>query len=164
MLRKVIFTVLALAAAWGLGNVVYETWMQGHVSFSSSRTHTTSDYSYANDHAKFLFYFSYQAFSAVIAVAMLLGLGWTTTTQSQPRVRKGIRVDNRTGMAILFGIAAGVIGACVSSFLITGQWFYPPTTPPADARHIFGFAALSCFICVFATMRLTKRGQIRISE
>ena len=73
-------------------------------------------------------------------------------------------MDNRTGIAILFGIAGTVIGAGVSSFLITGQWFYPPTTPPADALYIFGFAALSCLICVFATMKLIKRGEFEFQN
>jgi len=84
------------------------------------------------------------------------------TRETQPRVRTGTQMENRTGIAILFGMAGTVVGACVSSFLITGHWLYPPTTPPADARHIYGFAALSGFICVFAAMRLIKRGEIRI--
>lgn len=101
------------------------------------------------------------------------GLGYSATTREynaalrlagERASRKGAQMDNRTGIAILFGIAGTVIGACVSSFLITGHWLYPPTTTPADTRHIYGFAALSCFICVFVTMRLIKRGEIRISE
>ena len=73
-------------------------------------------------------------------------------------------MGDKTGIAILFGTAGTVVGACVMSFLITGQWFYPPTTPTVDVRYITGAGLLSGFVCVLATMMLSKRGEIRIPE
>jgi hypothetical protein len=76
MLRKVIFSVLALLVAWGLGNVLYEIWMQGHVYNTSSRTHITYDSSYAGDRVGFFVAFSFKVLLALCAVLSLLRLGW----------------------------------------------------------------------------------------
>lgn len=76
MLRKVIFSVLALLVAWALGNVLYETWMQGHVYDTSSRTHITHDHSYTSNRFGFYAAFSFQVFMSFTAVVLLLGLGW----------------------------------------------------------------------------------------
>jgi hypothetical protein len=76
MLRKVIFSVLALLVAWGLGNVLYETWMQGHVYYTSSSTYITYDNSYSSDRLGFYGAFFFQVFMVLCAVVPLLGLGW----------------------------------------------------------------------------------------
>jgi hypothetical protein len=76
ILRKVIFTVLALAIAWGLGNGLYEIWMSGHIHVSPARLAPAADYSYSAEHAKFLFYFFMDASVAICGVLLTLGLGW----------------------------------------------------------------------------------------
>jgi hypothetical protein len=76
MLRKVIFTVLALALAWGLGNVLYEVWISGQIHAPATRGAPAADYAYSGDHAKFLLRFSLDAFGALCGVLLTLGLGW----------------------------------------------------------------------------------------
>jgi hypothetical protein len=76
MMRKVIFTVLALVLAWGLGNVLYEIWISGHIHAPAARRAPAADYAYSSDHAKFLLSFSVDAFGALCAVLLTLGLGW----------------------------------------------------------------------------------------
>jgi hypothetical protein len=76
MLRKVIFTALALALAWGLGNVLYEIWVSGQIHKTAARRAPAADYSYSGNHAKFLLRFSVDAFGALCGVLLTLGLGW----------------------------------------------------------------------------------------
>ena len=64
-----------MAAVWGLGNVLYETWMQGHVYYTSSRTHITYDISYSSNRVGFVAYFSFEAFLVFCVVVFLLYLG-----------------------------------------------------------------------------------------
>src|ERR1700733_876397 len=77
MLRKVIFTVLALALARGLGNVLYEVWIAGQIHAVAARGAPAADYAYSGDHAKFLLRFSLDAFGALCGVLLTLCLGWT---------------------------------------------------------------------------------------
>ena len=76
MLRKIIFTALALALAWGLGNVLYEIWVSGEIHATAARGAPAADYSYSGNHAKFLLHFSFDAFGAFCGVLLTLGLGW----------------------------------------------------------------------------------------
>jgi len=85
MLRKVIFTVLALALAWGFGNVLYEIWISGQIHAPAARGASAADYSYFSDHAKFLLRFSVDAFAALCGVLLTLGLGWM---KERPYVKK----------------------------------------------------------------------------
>jgi hypothetical protein len=78
--RKVIFTVLALAMAWGLGNVLYEVWVSGHIHVPAGRRAPAADYSYSAEHAKFLFYFFMNASIVTCGVLLTLGLGWMKKT------------------------------------------------------------------------------------
>jgi hypothetical protein len=75
MLRKVIFTALALAMAWGLSNIFYEVWMSGQI-YQTGRNDSGSDYSYSSDHALFLVFFSLKVGVALCGVLLLLCLGW----------------------------------------------------------------------------------------
>jgi hypothetical protein len=72
----VIFTVLALALAWGLGNGLYEIWMSGRIHVSPGRLAPAADYSYSAEHAKFLFYFFIATSIATCGVLLTVGLGW----------------------------------------------------------------------------------------
>ncbi|THD47515.1 MAG: hypothetical protein E8A46_24000 [Bradyrhizobium sp.] len=76
MLRKVIFTVLAMALAWGLGNVLYEIWMSRNIHVPAGRGAPAADHSYSAEHAKFLFYFFMDASGAICGVLLTLGMGW----------------------------------------------------------------------------------------
>jgi hypothetical protein len=87
MLRKVIFTALALAMAYGLGNVLYEIWMSGQIHVPAARRAPAADYSYSTEHAQFLFHFFSDAFIALCGVLLLLGLGWKKKGQSVSRTR-----------------------------------------------------------------------------
>jgi len=89
MLRKVIFTALALALAWGLGNLLYEIWMSGQIHVPAARRAPAADYSYSADHAKFLFNFFFNAFEALCGVLLLLGLGWMKEGRMWPIVKAG---------------------------------------------------------------------------
>jgi hypothetical protein len=90
-------------------------------------------------------------FLLVVNTAAIVVISFRLITRRSPTVDKLTQMEHRNGFSMLIGIAGALIGACLSSFLITGQWFYPSKTPPADARYIFGFAVLSCSICVFAS-------------
>src|ERR1700760_1009507 len=86
MVRKVIFTYLAAVVAWGLGTVLYEIWMQGHV-YSTSRRNITSDASYAANHFGFYVAYGFKLCLALSAVVSLIGLGWMkkdTPPDAQP--------------------------------------------------------------------------------
>jgi len=73
---------------------------------------------------------------------------------TRPRSRKA------NGGAILSAFAGTLIGAFLSSFLMTGHWFYPATTSEAYTKCIHGIAVLSGWICFFVTRKLTKRLKI----
>ena len=76
MLRKVIFTVLAFAIAWFLGNVLYEIWISGQIYQTGKRGGSGSYYSYLNDHTLFLVFFSGKVLVSLCGVLLLLCLGW----------------------------------------------------------------------------------------
>ena len=76
MLKKIICTALALALAWGLGNILYEIWMSGQI-YQTARNRGGSEYSYSSDHARFLAFFFLKALVALCGVLLLLALGWT---------------------------------------------------------------------------------------
>jgi hypothetical protein len=71
-----IFTVLALALLGGLGNLLREIWMSGHIHVPEGRRAPAADYSYSSEHAKFVFYFFMHASVALCGVLLTLGLGW----------------------------------------------------------------------------------------
>jgi hypothetical protein len=75
VLRKVIFTILAAALAWGLGNLLYEIWASGQI-YQTARTGSGSYHSYSSDHARFLVFFSLKVFVALCGVLLTLSLGW----------------------------------------------------------------------------------------
>jgi hypothetical protein len=75
MWKKLIFTGLAVVAALWLGNQLYETWMSGHLYYTWPRVGVTREYSYSNDHAWFVFYFSCEMFSSLCFVLLLLYVG-----------------------------------------------------------------------------------------
>jgi hypothetical protein len=88
MFRKVIFTVLALAIAWGLGNGLCEIWMSGQIHVPAGRHGTpAADYSYSTEHAKFVFSFFVDVFEALCGVLLTLGLGWMNKGRVWPIVK-----------------------------------------------------------------------------
>jgi hypothetical protein len=87
VLRKIIFTGLALALAWVLGNLLYETWMLGQIHANTPRGlgPRSADYSYSREHSMFLVTFASEVFGVICAVLMLVCLGWMRTKKpSQP--------------------------------------------------------------------------------
>ena len=77
MLRKVIFTVLALALAWGFqGNVLYGAHIGADNIDRRKGRSAVRTQNHSGDHAKFLLRFSLDAFGALCGVLLTLGLGW----------------------------------------------------------------------------------------
>jgi hypothetical protein len=101
-------------------------------------------------------------FLLVVNTVAIAAMSFRLITRQSPTVDKLTRMEHRNGYSLLIGIAGAFGGACVSSLLITGQWFYPPKTSPADVRYVVGFAALCCSICVFASRKLINRGKSKV--
>jgi hypothetical protein len=73
--RKMIFTALALVAAWVLGKMLYEIWMSGQIN-QSGKNGIAHTYSYSSDQGLFLVFFSLRIIESLGGVLVLLGLGW----------------------------------------------------------------------------------------
>jgi hypothetical protein len=76
MWRKSIFTALALALAWGLGNALHEIWLSGQIHTAAARLAPAADYSYSANRGPFLFHFGVVALVAACGVLLTLSLGW----------------------------------------------------------------------------------------
>jgi hypothetical protein len=97
-------------------------------------------------------------FIFAVNAAAILAISFRLFMRRPVIVDELTRKEYRNGYSMLIGMAGTFVGACVSSFLITGHWFYPPKTSPADIRYIVGFAAVSCAICVYGSKKLFQRG------
>jgi hypothetical protein len=97
-------------------------------------------------------------FIFAVNTAAILAISFRLITRRSETVDELTRKEYRNGYSLLIGMAGTFAGACVSSLFITGHWFYPPKTSPADIRYIVGFAAVSCAICVYGSKKLFQRG------
>jgi hypothetical protein len=83
--------------------------------------------------------------------------------ERQRDATKSVRSRKADSGAILVVMAGTLIGAMLSSFLITGHWFYPAATSAVHIKSIHGIAVLSGLLCFFARKKLTKRWKIQNS-
>jgi hypothetical protein len=87
MLKKFIFTVLALLLAWLLSSLLYMIWMSGQIHVVG-RSGSPSDYSRVGEHSKFVLHFALEVFGSLCAVLMLLGLGWMRDGKPSDRAKE----------------------------------------------------------------------------
>jgi hypothetical protein len=106
--RKMIFTALALVAAWVLGNMLYEIWMSGQIN-QSGKNGIAHTYSYSSDQGLFLVFFSLRVIESLGGVLVLLGFGWKKndldlkeSAQFQEQ-RAGAQASVRVGKLRLYG-------------------------------------------------------------
>jgi hypothetical protein len=103
-----IFTALALVAAWVLGKMLYEILMSGQIN-QSGKNGIAHTYSYSSDQGLFLVFFSLRVIESLGGVLVLLGLGWkkndldSKVSAQFQKQRAGAQASVRVGKLRLYG-------------------------------------------------------------
>jgi hypothetical protein len=150
MLRKIIFSILALLTALLLGFTLYLTWISGHVTaHNSKRFGQPYDISFAKNHVAFVAYFCLEIFGAFYAVLGLLGLGWGLKGKRR-YVAESSSADHgeattdisatktRSKIPMRYRLAAFVLGAMSIYFFCMAALLLQPTYRVAVNPHVVG--------------------------